>query len=389
MQCLIYVRVSTDKQASRDLSLPAQLQACRAYAAEQQWSVEEVFVEEGVSGRSTNRPALRQLLRRCRRKHSGIEVVLVHKVDRLARNLTDHAMIRALLKKRGIRLVSVQEHFEDSISGQLVENIMAVLADFYSANLSEEVLKGMRQKARTGGWPHRPPRGYQTVTDVTGRREIQIDPVEGPLVLKLFELYASGQWSLRPLAVEMARRGLRTASGHQLASGHLRALLSNPFYQGRIVWSDLDVAGQHPALISPTLFERVRLVLADRHRVRPQRRTMPGFPLRGFAQCGTCGGNMMAERHGRFGYYRCGRQQYRHDLCDARFCPADQVHADLRRICEEIVTRQPERRGLLRPLDDPKFLSALKATFRCIRICREGVSSSELKSRLDRCAEAA
>src|SRR5687767_14864165 len=102
MNCVLYARVSTDKQAEKDLSIPAQLQAMREHARHQQWTVVGEFVEPGASARTTARPVLRELLQRCRRPPQ-VNVVLVHKIDRLARSVVDHATIKALLKKAGVR----------------------------------------------------------------------------------------------------------------------------------------------------------------------------------------------------------------------------------------------------------------------------------------------
>src|SRR3972149_2290538 len=107
MNCVLYARVSTDKQA--DLSIPAQLQAMRDYAHQRQWLVAEEFVEPGASAKTTDRPALQKLLARVRDTKRRTHVVLVHKIDRLARNVYDHATIRALLKQHAVQLHSVGE----------------------------------------------------------------------------------------------------------------------------------------------------------------------------------------------------------------------------------------------------------------------------------------
>ena len=160
-KCLVYARLSTEKLAQKDLLIPAQIKAMRDFAKKQGLEIVGEYVDEGISAKTINRPQFKSLLERC--KKSKISVVLVHKIDRLARNLVDHATIKALLKQRGIRLISVIEKFEDSVAGQLVENIMASIAEFYSANLGEKVRKGCIDKLRRGGYPGRPPIGYISV----------------------------------------------------------------------------------------------------------------------------------------------------------------------------------------------------------------------------------
>src|SRR2546422_8986701 len=119
MNTVLYARVSTDKQADKDLSIPAQLQAMREYARQHDWKVVEEFLEPGASAKTTERPALQRLLSHVRDVDTQVDVVLVHKIDRLARNVYDHATIKALLKQQNIRLASVVENMDDSVSGQL------------------------------------------------------------------------------------------------------------------------------------------------------------------------------------------------------------------------------------------------------------------------------
>ena len=335
MNCLIYARVSTLEQAERELSIPAQLAAMRQYAAERQWAILEEFVEAGVSAKTADRPVLRRLLSRCRdSQHDQVEVVLVHKVDRLARNVADHAAIRMLLQERHIKLASVSENLEDSTSGQLVENIMAAIAEFYSANLADEVKKGMRQKVLKGGWPHKPPRGYVVVRTSTSS-VIEIHPVDGPLVRQAFELYATGLYSLHGLSESLARAGLTAEGSRPMATSYVRRLLSNVFYIGRLQWQDLEVAGKHPVLVSMPLFEQVQTLLKSRYR-DVLRGDVTLFPLRAVARCSSCRGRMTGERHGAWSYYRCSRQANQRARCSARYTNAKRAEADFEKLCREI-----------------------------------------------------
>ncbi len=97
MNCLLYARVSTDKQAQKDLSIPAQIAAMREYARKNGWKVIGHFIDEGESAKTANRPELKRLIQHCR-ENKDIDMVLIHKIDRLARNLIDYATIKAILK---------------------------------------------------------------------------------------------------------------------------------------------------------------------------------------------------------------------------------------------------------------------------------------------------
>src|SRR5262249_26125110 len=147
---------------------------------------------------TAERPVLRSLLARVRTRDPKVDVVLVHKIDRLARNVYDHATMKVLFQEHGVRLASVVENVDDTIPGQLVENIMASIAQFYSGNLSEEVKKGMRQKVLRGGWPHLPPRGYSVVRTEGGRSSRLVPhPKQALAIRAAYDLYATGWHSLK------------------------------------------------------------------------------------------------------------------------------------------------------------------------------------------------
>lgn len=314
MNCVIYARVSTEDQA--ELSIPAQLQAMHAFATRREWTVVGEFIEPGVSGRSVEaRVALQALLRRCK-EAPKIDYLLVHKVDRLARNIHDHVNIRFSLKQHDIRLASVVENVDDSISGQLLENIMASIAQFYSGNLGEEVKKGMRMKVAQGGWPHQPPRGYQLSYDAEGKR--QIEPSEdAPIVRFAFEQYATNLMSFNRLRLILAERGLLTRSGKPFPHAGIERLLKNPFYVGRVRSGGAEFPGRHEAIVPEALFLRVQQIIASRPSDHGEKGRLKFF-LRGIAYCGECRGKLTAERHGNATYYRCIRRILTPEHCDAR-----------------------------------------------------------------------
>ena len=166
-RAVIYLRVSTADQAraadaAEGYSIPAQRQACTRKAHDLGAEVVAEFADRGESGRSAARPQLQRMLARLG-EHGDVDYVIVHKVDRLARNRADDVQIQLAIERAGARLVSVTENVDDTPSGQLVRNIMADLAEFYSANLATEILKGSTEKARRGGTPHKAPLGYRNI----------------------------------------------------------------------------------------------------------------------------------------------------------------------------------------------------------------------------------
>ncbi len=207
MRCVIYLRVSTAEQAERDLteegfSIPAQREACVRHIRDLGWDLVDEFSDRGESARSADRPQLQAMLRRITEERD-VDAVVVHKIDRLARNMEDHVAIRAVLRRCGVTLVSVTEKLEETASGRLVEGIHALMAEFYSANLAAEVRKGQSQKAKMGGFPHYAPLGYMNVRETIGGRTVAHvihDPDRAPLITDAFELYATGRLHAGALA---------------------------------------------------------------------------------------------------------------------------------------------------------------------------------------------
>ena len=210
-----YLRVSTKEQAERDgdpegYSIPAQREANQRKGDSLGADIVAEFVDRGESARSADRPDLQRMLTAL--QTANIQYVIVHKIDRLARNRADDVAIHLAIQKAGASLVSATENIDETPSGMLVHGIMSSIAEFYSRNLANEVIKGLGQKARSGGTPGRAPVGYLNVrtTNAEGRevRSITPDPERAPLVRLAFELYATGDYSIQRLQETLADQGL-------------------------------------------------------------------------------------------------------------------------------------------------------------------------------------
>jgi len=244
---------------------------------------------------------------------ADVGAVVVHKIDRLARNLEDHVAIRALLRRRGVVLVSVTENLEETASGRLVEGIHALMAEFYSANLASEIRKGMGQKAKMGGWPHAAPLGYANVRESIGGRQVAHivpDPERAPHVGAAFELYATGEWTVERLAAELAHRGLPNRARRDrpvaaLGVSAVAALLSNKAYAGVVEWEGVEYPGLHQPLVDTATFHRVQDLLAARA-ARGTRERRHNHYLKGVLFCGVCGRGLSIQlSKGRYEYFYC------------------------------------------------------------------------------------
>jgi site-specific DNA recombinase len=219
----------------------------------------------------------------------------VEKTDRLYRNFRDCVTLEDLdveihLPKEG-QVISKNSKSQ----AKLVHGIQVVIARNYIENLREEVKKGMREKAEQGIYPSRPPLGYQ---NNKLENSIEIDPQKAPVAKRMFELYASGQYSLSALRVV-----LRKELGVNLAKGYLDRLLKNPFYTGQFYWEDRLYRGTHAPLVSPDLFERAQDVFRGRNKPRYGTHY---FPYRGLLTCAYDNCKVTAElKKGKYTYYRC------------------------------------------------------------------------------------
>jgi DNA invertase Pin-like site-specific DNA recombinase len=201
---VLYLRVSTKDQAHKGgeaegFSIPAQRDAGRRKAASLGAVIVEEFVDAGESAKSADRPALQRMLRYLR--NNRVAFVVVHKVDRLARNRADDLEITLAIRAAGAELVSCTENIDDTPSGVLLHGIMSSIAEFYSRNLAHEVAKGLVQKAKSGGTPGKAPVGYLNTRRYESGREIrtvEVDPARAPLVQWAFEAYADGEWRVEP-----------------------------------------------------------------------------------------------------------------------------------------------------------------------------------------------
>lgn len=211
-----YIRVSTRGQAERGgaeegFSIPAQREANKRKAASLGALIVKEFVDRGESARSANRPELQKMLRYLR-ETPGIDFCIVHKLDRLARNRADDVEINKAFDEAGVRLISTSENIDQTPGGMLLHGIMSSIAEFYSRNLANEAIKGMRQKAQNGGTISKAPLGYRNIRtrDEQGRevRTVELDPERAPLMRLAFSEYATGRWTVRQLAEHLSGLGL-------------------------------------------------------------------------------------------------------------------------------------------------------------------------------------
>jgi site-specific DNA recombinase len=325
-RAILYLRVSTKEQAQKGgeaqgYSIPAQRIAGQRKAESLGAIVVAEFVDAGESARSAARPELQRMLEYV--KANPVDYVIVHKVDRLARNRADDLHISLALQSAGVVLVSCSENIDETPSGVLLHAIMSGIAEFYSRNLANEVMKGLVQKARNGGTPGRAPLGYLNVRKVENGQEIrtiEVDPERAPLIKWAYEAYATGEWTQLGLLEELTARGLellatRRVPAKPLSLSYIQYMLTNPYYKGVVRYQGVDYDGRHEPLVSTETWQRVQDILAAKNAIREKERTHPHY-LKGIL-CGNCGSRLIVthakSRSGRiYPYFVCvGRHQKR------------------------------------------------------------------------------
>ena len=380
MNAVGYIRVSTDEQAGRGHSLDAQTTLIREFVAARGWHLRRIYADEGLSGSRDDRPALRQLLREAEAGH--FDVVVVHAVDRLYRNLEALLSAFRFFQERRIAFVSLTENLDFTTPwGKLTLAVLGTLAEIYLDRLRAETSKGLHQRARKGlhngsiplGYckglcsrcadPNGP--GYCPLLGLPDRGDGQtlvLHPVERVAVRLAFEWAATGQYSDGQIARQLNATRYRPPGGQSLplrtkrhparggpgpfSKDSVRDILTRPFYTGVVPYYGTDeqgrkrkrgnpvalYPGRHPPLIPQALFERVQEVRRLLSRNPRRRGQTPAriYPLSGLLRCDHCRARMRAQTGARGRrYYVCATRLQHSGDCRQPAIPADRLETQL------------------------------------------------------------
>jgi site-specific DNA recombinase len=293
-----YIRVSTAKQGERGVSLQEQKSAILGYSTRNNLYISQWF-EERETAAKRGRPVFSQMISLLNRgRASGL---IIHKIDRSARNLRDWADLGELID-RGYKIHFVSESLDlASRSSRLSADIQAVVSADYIRNLREETRKGFYGRLKQGLYPLPAPLGY---LDKGGGQAKVPDPANFRHIRKLYELYASGEYSLMALTEEADRIGLRSKTGKLIGKTSIRCILSNPFYMGiiRIGSTNELFPGIHEPIVTKSLFDNAQAVLTGKCVRRAQNHD---YLFRRLITCQLCKYSLIGERQKGHVYYRC------------------------------------------------------------------------------------
>lgn len=293
MRAAAYIRVSTEEQATEGHSIDAQRERILDYIQFQKWTLVGSYTDPGFSGKNLNRPDMSRLLDEVRSGH--LDLLVVHKLDRLTRNIGDLYELLALFEKHKVKFISISENIDTSSAmGRMFVFLLGIFAQWYRENLSEEVKKGMSQRVKKG-LPNIPVGlfGY----DFNGNRNMLINPDEAKWVRYIFDQYLAGIGT-RTIATRLNGMGVRRKEGGRWTASYVMTLISNMHYIGKVHWKEkgkpenerIIAEGTHEPIISEETFQAAQH-LRDRRRNGQASKNTYDYVFGGIIRCGSCGGS--------------------------------------------------------------------------------------------------
>ena len=333
MNVVIYARYSSHSQTEQ--SIEGQLQTCYEYARSHNYIVIGEYIDRAQSGTTDSRAEFQRMIADSD-KHT-FEGVLVYQLDRFARNRYDSAINKAKLKKNGVRVISARENISDDASGILVEGVLESMAEYYSAELSQKIRRGMEinaQKCLANG--SNPGLGYK----VDSERRYYVDEEEAKIVREIFERYASGE-TVADIIRDLNRRKLTTSLGKPFNKNSVHRILNNRRYIGYYLYKGQETPGGMPRIIEDELFERVHYIL-DRNKKAPARaRGREEYLLTTKLFCGYC--REMMTGYGGTGksgktyhYYACNN--FKRRKCKKKVISKEKIEDRVVLECRKLLT---------------------------------------------------
>ncbi|HOO51764.1 MAG TPA: recombinase family protein, partial [Alphaproteobacteria bacterium] len=310
---VIYARFSSHNQ--NEQSIEGQLKACHSFAALHDFVVIQEYVDRAISGTTDKRPEFLRMVEDSKQKR--FKYVLVYQLDRFARNRYDSATYKAKLKKNGVRVLSAKENITDDASGILIEGVLESMAEYYSAELSQKIKRGMQLNAEkclaTGG-------NVALGFCVDESRHFQINEEEAHIVNTIFQMYASGS-TMADIVRYLNDHQIKTSRGNEYNKCSLRRILTNKRYIGIYTFGDKEVKDGLPRIISDELFNEVQQIMEKNKKAPARSKAKAEYILTTKLFCGYCQ-SMMTGLSGagqsgkKYYYYSC--VQARKNLCSKK-----------------------------------------------------------------------
>lgn len=319
MKAVIYARYSSDRQTEQ--SIEGQLRECRAFAEANNIDIIDVYIDRAISGKTDNRPAFQKMIADSAQRQ--FEAVIVYRLDRFSRDRYDSAIHKRTLKRNGVKVLSAMENLTDAPESIILEGLLESMAEYYSAELSQKIKRGMKENALKGK-----AMGGQRVLGykVDANLHFVIDEQTAPIVRDIFKLYNEGK-TVKEICDIMNARGVKTARGGAFNKNSLHTILTNKKYIGIYTTKYGAIEGGIPAIVDPELFFSVGLRMEKNKKAPAQAKADINYLLTTKIFCGECGSNMVGESGtGKMGkkyyYYKCTKRKREKD------CPKSNVQKD-------------------------------------------------------------
>ena len=343
MKAVIYARYSSDNQ--REESIEGQIRECTAFAEKNGFTVLRHYIDRAFSAKTDNRPEFQNMIRDSAKKL--FDVIIVWKLDRFARNRYDSARYKNTLKKNGVKVISATEIISEGPDGIILESVLEGFAEYYSAELSEKVVRGMTDNVLKGKFNGGPvPMGYV----IDENRHYQIDPVKAQFVREIFQLYNDGK-TMKGIIDQMTKKGLLTVDGKPLTYNTIRHILRNRRYIGEYSFRDTVLPDGVPAIVPRDLFDSVQARLEKNKQAPARFKATEEYLLSTKLICGYCGA-MLCGESGRghngtvYHYYKCATTKKHRGECHKKAVQKQQI--------EDYVVSQ-----LMNQLRDDKTVDAI------------------------------
>ena len=374
MKTALYARVSSDKQ-DVDLSIAGQLRSLRDYAVRNGYEIIKEFVDQAESGRSaSSRPAFNEMIALSKANRPPFEVILVWKFSRFARSRMDSITYKALLRSRGIKLMSINEPLDDTPVGQLLEGIIESVDEFYSANLGQDIKRGMRENASRGFFNHsKAPYGLHRVPVKDGSKmrwklaPDRDDSTSVQVIRRIFDL-AMKNLGCKEIAKTVNAEGYRNRNGNLWSGTTVHLVLTNEAYCGVLVWGGrqgrlaaksgvepIRVENAWPAVIPKETFTLIRQKMSSKSPKSIHPRIVASFYiLSGILYC-SCGHAMIgrsAKSH-KYYYYHCNHNyKMGNTACNARMLPKDKLECAVLEQLKKVVLTEDNLRELVQLVNE-------------------------------------
>ena len=287
MKAVIYARYSSDSQ--REESIDGQLRECAAFAEKNGITILRHYIDRAFSAKTDNRPEFQNMIKDSNKKL--FDMVIVWKLDRFARNRYDSARYKSTLKKNGVKVVSATEVISDGAEGIILESVLEGYAEYYSADLSEKVIRGMTDNALkckyNGGTL---PIGYV----IDDERRFQLNPLTAPFVLDAFKRYDEGA-TMTEIRDWLNEQGITNTLGRELNYNSIQLMLNNRRYIGEFRYRDVIIPDGIPVIVPLDLFDRVQETMAKNKKAPARYKAEDDYLLTTKLFCGHCGAYLCGE----------------------------------------------------------------------------------------------